>query len=135
MAEITKADQWSSAFRKFLFYQNIICLTELWIFFYLEWCFLSKKCHFQRKQLWRGRRNSFSWSIHQNSIAKTLFIHFISLWRQSFLFSLHDYLHSMQHAACALSLRFVFPVWKWGAKMSKIYGKTYLWTTCESFEN
>ena len=35
------------------FYFNKISyvLTELWIFFYLEWCFLSKKCHFQRKQL------------------------------------------------------------------------------------
>ena len=25
----------------------------------------------------------------------------------------------LQHASCALPLRFVFPVWKWGAKMPK----------------
>ena len=39
----------SSPFRNFLFYQNIICFD--WVFFYLEWCFLLKKSHFQPKQL------------------------------------------------------------------------------------
>ena len=43
----------SSAFRKFLFYQKYH-LADLWIFFYLEWCFSSKKCHFQQKQLFLG---------------------------------------------------------------------------------
>ena len=31
----------SSAFRKFLFYQNIICFDWVLNLFYLEWCFLS----------------------------------------------------------------------------------------------
>ena len=45
-------NRWS-AFRKFLFYQNIICFDWVMIFFLssLQWCFLSKKCHFQLKQL------------------------------------------------------------------------------------
>ena len=39
-AEITKADhQLSESF----YFIKIYVLTELWIFFYLEWCFLSKK--------------------------------------------------------------------------------------------
>ena len=29
----------------------------------------------------------------------------------------------LQHASCVLSLRFVFPVWKWGARMSQKSGK------------
>ena len=41
----------SSAFRKSLFYPNIICFN--WVI-NLEWCFLSKKYHFQLKQLWTG---------------------------------------------------------------------------------
>ena len=36
----------------FYFIKISYVLTELWIFFYLEWCFLSKKCHFQLKQLY-----------------------------------------------------------------------------------
>ena len=52
LAEVPNENR-SSTFRNFLFYQNMIYgLTDLWIFFYLEWCFLSKKCHFQLKQLW-----------------------------------------------------------------------------------
>ena len=30
--------------------------------------------------------------------------------------------HTLQHASCALSLRFVFPIWKWGAKIPKKRG-------------
>ena len=48
-AEITKADhQLSEAFN---FIEISYVLAEIWIFFYLECCFLSKKCHFQLKQL------------------------------------------------------------------------------------
>ena len=44
LAEITKADhQLSESF----YFIKIYVLTELWIYFYLEWYFLSKKCHFQ----------------------------------------------------------------------------------------
>ena len=35
----------------FYFIKISYVLTELWIFFYIEWYFLSKKCHFQLKQL------------------------------------------------------------------------------------
>ena len=49
LAEIKKADNQLS--ESFYFIKISYVLTELWIFFYLEWCFLSKKCHFQRKQL------------------------------------------------------------------------------------
>ena len=39
-----------SAFRDFLFCQNkIYVLTELWVFFYLEWCFFVKKVSFRAK--------------------------------------------------------------------------------------
>ena len=42
----------SSAFRKFLFYQNIICFDWVMNLFLSSVIFLSKKCHFQLKQLW-----------------------------------------------------------------------------------
>ena len=35
----------------FYFIEISYVLTELWIFFCLEWCFLSNKCYFQWKQL------------------------------------------------------------------------------------
>ena len=41
----------SSAFRKFLFYQNIMFWLSYESFSINQWCFLSKKCHFQLKQL------------------------------------------------------------------------------------
>ena len=41
----------------------------------------------------------------------------------------------LQHASCALPLHFVFPVWKWGAKMPQKMQKIYLRTPCKSFEN
>ena len=49
LAEITKADHQLS--ESFYFIKISYVLTELWIFFYLEWCFLPQKCHFQQKQL------------------------------------------------------------------------------------
>ena len=49
LAEIKKADHQLSESFYFIKISNV--LTELWIFFYLECCFLSKKCHFQQKQL------------------------------------------------------------------------------------
>ena len=52
LTEITKADHQFS--ESFYFITISYVLTELQIFFYLEWCFLSKKCHFQQKQLWGG---------------------------------------------------------------------------------
>ena len=52
LAEITKADHQLS--ESFYFIKISYVLTELWIFFYLEWCFLSKKCHFHLKQLCPG---------------------------------------------------------------------------------
>ena len=42
----------SSVFRKFLFYQNIICFDWVMNLFLSSVMFLSKKCHFQLKQLW-----------------------------------------------------------------------------------
>ena len=41
----------------------------------------------------------------------------------------------LEHALCALPLRFVFSVWKWGAKIPQKTRQIYLWATCESFEN
>ena len=61
LAEITKADHQlseSSYFIKISYF-----LTELWIFFYLEWCFLSEKCHFQQKQLCPKKRKNRSLQI------------------------------------------------------------------------
>ena len=49
LVEITKADHQLS--ESFCFIKISYVLTESWIFFYLQWCFLSKKCHFQLKQL------------------------------------------------------------------------------------
>ena len=40
---------------------------------------------------------------------------------------------SMLHGT--LSLPFVFPVWKWGAKIPQKTQEIYLWATCECFEN
>ena len=42
----------SSAFRKFLFYQDIICFDWVMNLFLSSVMFLSEKCHFQLKQLW-----------------------------------------------------------------------------------
>ena len=39
-------------FQKVIILSKYHVLTELWIFFYLEWCFLSQKCNLQWKQLW-----------------------------------------------------------------------------------
>ena len=66
LAEITKADHQLS--ESFYFIKISYVLTELWIFFYLEWCFLSKKCHFQLKQLWLDRVASYIFSILYNLI-------------------------------------------------------------------
>ena len=41
----------------------------------------------------------------------------------------------LHYASCALSLRFVFPVWKCGAKIPQKVLQIYLWTTCETFKN
>ena len=41
----------------------------------------------------------------------------------------------VQHASFVLSLRFIFPVWKWCAKMPQKKRQFYLWTTCESFKD
>ena len=49
VAEITKVDHQLS--ETFCFIDISHVLTKLRIFFYLEWCLLSKKCHFQLKQL------------------------------------------------------------------------------------
>ena len=49
-AEITTVDHLLS--ETFYFIKISYVSTELWIFFCLEWCFLSKKCHFQLKQLY-----------------------------------------------------------------------------------
>ena len=46
-AEITKADHQLS--ESFYFIKISYALTELWIFFYLELCFLSKKVSFPAK--------------------------------------------------------------------------------------
>ena len=66
LAEITKADVQLS--ESFYFIKISYVLTELWIFFYLEWCFLSKKSHFQLKQLWLDRVASCISSILYNLI-------------------------------------------------------------------
>ena len=55
LVEITKPDHQLSETLYFVKISDV--LTELWIFFYLEWCFFfffSEKCHFQLKQLWTG---------------------------------------------------------------------------------
>ena len=49
LAEITKADHQPS--QTFYFIKISYVLIELWIFFFLEWCLLSRKCNFQPKQL------------------------------------------------------------------------------------
>ena len=49
LTEIKADHQLSESF----YFIKIYVLTELWIFFYLEWYFLPKKCHFQLKQLWK----------------------------------------------------------------------------------
>ena len=56
LAEITKTDNQLS--ETFCFIKISYVLAELWIFFYLEWCFLSKKVSFLAKTavgqfLWR----------------------------------------------------------------------------------
>ena len=65
LTEITKADHQLS--ESFYFIKILYVLTELWIFFYLEWCFLSKKFHFQPKQLWfvvkYPKTSSFFWVL------------------------------------------------------------------------
>ena len=59
LVEITKADHQFS--ESFYFIKISYVLTELWIFFFLEWCFLSKKCHFHLKQLWLSlTKNNYS---------------------------------------------------------------------------
>ena len=66
LAEITKADHQLS--ESFYFIKISYVLTELWIFFYLEWCFLSKKCHFQPKQLWLVRLETWKIITHNNTL-------------------------------------------------------------------
>ena len=57
LAEITKKQ--AISFQKLFYFIKISYVwTELWIFFYLKWCFLSKKCHFQLKQLWQIVKDS-----------------------------------------------------------------------------
>ena len=47
LADVTKADHQLS--ESFYFIKISYVLTELWIFFYLEWCFLFKKVSFPAK--------------------------------------------------------------------------------------
>ena len=67
----------------------------------------------------------------------TPYLFWLSLSSSSYINFLHAMYkwRSLQHASCALSLRFVFPVWKWGATMPQKVPQIYLWTACESFEN
>ena len=51
LMETTKADHQLSEIFYFIKISSV--LAELWIFFYFVWCFLSKKDHFQLKQLWQ----------------------------------------------------------------------------------
>ena len=75
LTEITKADHQLS--ESFYFIKMLYVLTELWTFFYLEWCFLSKKCHFQPKKLWfvvkYPKTSSFFWIFlcRNSSLTKT----------------------------------------------------------------
>ena len=73
-AEIIKADHQLS--ETFYFIKISYVLTELWIFFYLEWCFLSKKCHFQLKQLRYQTRNL----LKNNRQACLLFFNRFLVW-------------------------------------------------------
>ena len=59
--EITKIDHHLS--ESFCFITISYVLTELWIFFYLQWCFLSKKCRFQLKQPWSRVENQFTMNL------------------------------------------------------------------------
>ena len=73
LAEITKADHQLS--ESFYFIKISYVLTKLWIFFYLEWCFLSKKSHFQWKQLWTENRfHKLSFYFFKISYFQELFI-------------------------------------------------------------
>ena len=64
LLEITKAGH--QVPETFYFLKISYVLVEVWIFFYLEWCFLSKKCSFQLKQLWMFLIRPFSFGYVVN---------------------------------------------------------------------
>ena len=75
----------SSAFRKFLFYHNIVCFD--WVM-NLLWCFLSKKCHFQLKQLWATPYKSWGpvkHSIYENMVGGSTHYHNSRLAKKLYL--------------------------------------------------
>ena len=78
-AEIKVDHQLSERF----YFIKIYVLTELWIFFYLEWCFLSKMCHFQRKLLTtfsQVAKRFFIWKYISHYLPLALSHYIISSW-------------------------------------------------------
>ena len=73
LADIRKADHQLS--ETFYFIKISYVLAELWTFFYLEWYFLSKKCHFHLKQLHHG--NSLN-SVNNSHITRCLCFRFVT---------------------------------------------------------
>ena len=70
----------SPAFRNLLFYQYIYVLTELWIFFYLEWCFFVNKVPFLAKRAvvssWK-----ISWRLPLTSVLwKYLWLNLLAIY-------------------------------------------------------
>ena len=94
MVEVRKADHQLS--ETFYFIKILYVLIGLWIFFYLEWLFFVKKCHFQLRQLqWKlqfySRATSFlnlldqvsSWGIqHLQSASLSWWYKSYIRWRQ-----------------------------------------------------
>ena len=94
LVEVRKADHQLS--ETFYFIKILYVLIGLWIFFYLEWLFFVKKCHFQLRQLqWKlqfySRATSFlnlldqvsSWGIqHLQSASLSWWYKSYIRWRQ-----------------------------------------------------
>ena len=95
LVEITKEDHQLS--ERFYFIKISYVLTELWIFFFcLQWCFLSKKCHFQQKQLCRYKAriwiidfDQFNCGFCSNIAFKCTFMLARLLWKSFIFICLH----------------------------------------------
>ena len=68
----------SLAFRNFLFYQNIICFCWVMSLFLFAWCFLSKKNHFQLKQLCQLYTFHYQVLSFLSIFSNTLYARFVS---------------------------------------------------------
>ena len=92
----------TSAFRNY-FIKISYALTELGIFFYLEWCFLSKKCHFHKEEFHPAKSGYLSDII---AVIYTSYVSKANLWSFEYELILIQYIIQKNYFVFCLLLKY-----------------------------